>query len=136
MIVGVGIDAVEIARFAHWQSKSDEQLKRIFSDEEIVYCLSVSKKSSERFAARFAAREALLKALSAILPNLSLLQVSRACKIGDIPPKIEIDLKKIGIKQEGLTIHLSMSHTQTEAYAVVIVEQHCFSTDIKNTPHK
>ncbi|MCL5875831.1 MAG: 4'-phosphopantetheinyl transferase superfamily protein [Candidatus Dependentiae bacterium] len=122
MILGVGIDAVEVARFAHWQNKSDEQLKRIFSDEEIVYCRSVSAKSAERFAARFAAREALLKALSAMFPNLSLLQVSRACKIGGIPPKIDIDWTILNINRDGLTVYLSLSHTQTDAYAIVIIE--------------
>ena len=50
MILGVGIDAVEIARFADWHTKSDKQLRRIFSEEEMAYCLSVPAKTAERFA--------------------------------------------------------------------------------------
>ncbi len=123
MILGVGIDAVEIARFAHWHTKSDKQLRRIFSEEEIVYCRSVPAKSAERFAARFAAREALLKALSSINTNLSLLQVSRACKIVGMPPKIHIDLQALSVDRKGLTVHVSLSHAQTDAYAVVVAER-------------
>jgi phosphopantetheine--protein transferase-like protein len=63
MIKGIGVDIVEIARFAQWHTFSHAQLRRIFSEQEIDYCLSVPAKSAERFAVRFAAREALFKAL-------------------------------------------------------------------------
>ncbi len=69
MIYGVGIDSVEIERFAHWHTYHVERLHRIFSTEEIAYCLQVPIKSAERFAARFAAREALFKALSGWQPE-------------------------------------------------------------------
>lgn len=123
MIVGIGIDAVTIARFAHWHAKSDKQLKKIFSDEEITYCRSVPAKSAERFAVRFAAREALLKALSSIIQNLLFLQVSKACTVTGIPPRIYVDLSMLNIHKDRLTVHLSLSHTQTDAYAVVVVER-------------
>ena len=131
MIVGVGIDAVEIARFTHWHTKSDKQLRRIFSEQEIVYCRSILAKSAERFAARFAAREALLKALSCINQNLSLLQVSKTCTIVGIPPKMNINWMLLDIEQDELNIHLSLSHTRKEAYAVVIVEQLIIAKNIK-----
>ncbi len=67
MIIGIGIDSVEIHRFADWHLKSSTSLKRIFSEAEINYCLRIQSKSAERFAARFAAREALFKALTPIL---------------------------------------------------------------------
>lgn len=70
MKTAIGIDAVEIQRFAHWHSYSCHQLRRIFSDPEIDYCLSSPALSAQRFAARFAAREALLKALSCFYPTL------------------------------------------------------------------
>ena len=61
MIKGIGIDSVEVARFAHWYSYPHASLRRIFSNTEIDYCLARTAQSSAHFAARFAAREAFLK---------------------------------------------------------------------------
>src|SRR5437660_10642865 len=69
MILGIGVDTVDIQRFALWNSYSRKKLLRIFSPQEIDYCLSNQQKSAERFAARFAAREALYKALSYAYPH-------------------------------------------------------------------
>ena len=56
MICGIGVDSVEIERFALWLDYSKKRLSRIFSLEEIEYCLQQKNKSAERFAVRFAAR--------------------------------------------------------------------------------
>ena len=69
MILGIGVDTVEVNRFSEWHTYSKKKLLRIFSDEEIEYCLSNPNKSAERFAARFAAREAFFKALSYAYPS-------------------------------------------------------------------
>jgi holo-[acyl-carrier protein] synthase len=63
MIVGVGIDLVEIARVeAVIQRRGDRFVERVFTPVEIAYCRS-HRASSDRFAARFAAKEAAMKAL-------------------------------------------------------------------------
>src|ERR1700760_1560832 len=69
MILGIGVDTIEIERFASWQTYSRQKLLRIFSQEEIDYVLSNQQKSAERFAVRFSAREALYKALSYAFPD-------------------------------------------------------------------
>lgn len=69
MIIGIGIDSVEIERFSHWHRYDRKKLLRIFSEVEIEYCLSNAHKSAERFAVRYAAREALYKALSQAFPT-------------------------------------------------------------------
>ena len=69
MIKGVGIDAVEIERFAEWKNKTHDQLLKVFSEPEIEYCLSNETLSAERFAVRFAAREAFYKALCMMIPE-------------------------------------------------------------------
>ena len=69
MILGIGIDSVEIERFAHWHTYSDHSLSRIFSAEEIAYCRANPVLATQRFAVRFAAREALYKALSTAAPG-------------------------------------------------------------------
>lgn len=123
MIIGLGIDAVEINRFFLWQHKTPKQLSRIFSPEEILYCCAIPEKSAERFAVRFAAREALLKALTNCGFRVSLLQVSRASKvIKGLAPELFVDWAALGIEKGDFKTHLSLSHTKTAGYAVVIIE--------------
>ncbi len=61
MILGIGIDCVDIDRFISWRTFSMQKLHRVFSEQEIAYCLSSTHTqiSAERFAAHFATREAL-----------------------------------------------------------------------------
>lgn len=63
MLVGTGIDIIEIDRIANSiQRYGDRFLTRIFTPHEIAYCMR-KKSSAESFAARFAAKEAGAKAL-------------------------------------------------------------------------
>lgn len=70
--LGIGIDSVDIERFTEWHTYPRQSLSRIFSDQEIDYCLECPTKSAERFAARFAAREAFLKALHQAMPTIQI----------------------------------------------------------------
>lgn len=63
MLVGTGVDLVEIERIAHSIERYGARfLQRIFTAEEIAYCRR-KRNSAESFAARFAAKEAAAKAL-------------------------------------------------------------------------
>jgi holo-[acyl-carrier protein] synthase len=63
MIVGTGIDIVEVPRVAQAIERfGDRFLRRIYTPGEIEYCQS-KRNAAERFAARFAAKEAALKAI-------------------------------------------------------------------------
>jgi len=63
MLVGTGIDMIEIERIAQSIARyGDRFLARIFTPGEIAYCQR-KKNSAESFAARFAAKEAGAKAL-------------------------------------------------------------------------
>ncbi len=63
MIVGIGIDLVEISRIEAAIARFGERfLRRVFTPTEIAYCQRAAY-PAERFAARFAAKEAALKAL-------------------------------------------------------------------------
>lgn len=118
MILGIGIDLVEIERFADWHTKPVSSLERIFHPDEIAYCLSEPAKSAERFAVRFAAREALYKALSSLekykrTPFLTL------CK------KIWVSngkLYTLGLLSGEIQVHLSLSHSRLGACALVVIE--------------
>jgi holo-[acyl-carrier protein] synthase len=126
MILGIGIDTVEVERFIPWRDYSQKKLSRIFSPEEIDYCLQQPNKNAERFAARFAAREALFKALSYAYPNHSLpfLTLCSCITITKIDGRPYLTVVgDIGIDLTGLVFHLSLSHTRTYATALVIIER-------------
>ena len=63
MIVGSGIDLVEIARIQQSMERFGQRfLKRVYTSAEQAYCLR-KRNSAESLAARFAAKEAGAKAL-------------------------------------------------------------------------
>lgn len=124
----IGIDLVEIKRFAHWHAYSDKQLRKSFSDQEIIFCRSVPAKSAERFAVRFAAKEALFKALAPYAdatPPLLTLFACAEIKTGSNGAQFHIDWDLLKDyysvnKTADITIQTSLSHTSTTACAVVM----------------
>ncbi|CAN5131913.1 holo-ACP synthase [soil metagenome] len=124
MIVGIGVDSVEVARFAHWHTYSQKALLRIFSHSEIEYCLSVPVKSAERFAVRFAAREALFKAYSSWQPDhqIPFLTFCRATTIiKKNAPYVIIDPQVLS-NSSNIKISLSLTHSKNTAIAFIILE--------------
>ncbi|HTI40994.1 MAG TPA: holo-ACP synthase [Vicinamibacterales bacterium] len=62
-IIGVGLDATEIARIAEMIERYGERfIRRVFTEGEIAYCRR-KRDFASSFAARFAAKEAAMKAL-------------------------------------------------------------------------
>ena len=62
MIVGIGIDIVEIHRISTALRGTRAMEQRVFTPEEIRFC-SKRKNKYQHFGGRFAAKEAALKAL-------------------------------------------------------------------------
>jgi holo-[acyl-carrier protein] synthase len=125
MIIALGIDFVEIERFRHWHTYRQKQLGRIFSQEEIDYCLSEPKKSAERFAVRFAAKEALFKALCQFYPEkqFKLLILAKNCEIikTTVAPELSVDWNALNIPK--LKVLVSLTHTRQTASAAVIIQE-------------
>lgn len=129
MILGIGIDSVEIHRFEEWKLYSPHQLSRIFPQEEISYCLTSPLKNAERFAARFAAREAFYKALHVMLPGQQI-PFFRVCKsltlnkLSNGAMNATIDWHSL-LEQpmDHVKCHVSWTHTKTTATAMVILEK-------------
>ena len=126
MIVGLGIDAIEIDRFSNYSTRKN--LQRLFHPEEIIYCLSNPSKSAERFALRFAAKEAFFKALTQAnggtppCPFLTLCSIT--CIIASPAPTIYIksDTTPIPIFNECTSI-ITLTHTKKIAVAQVILQK-------------
>ncbi len=121
-MVGLGIDAVDIERFTHWSAWSHTKLKRIYTPDELLYCLSIQEKAAERLAVRFAAKEALYKALSPLLTSpLPLLTLFPLCAVilNRGMPTLHLQWDRVGLKEQ--SILLSLTHTKTTAIAVVLL---------------
>ncbi len=125
MILGIGIDIVEIERFKSWHTKPVKQLTRILSHEEIAYCLEISEKSAERFALRFAAKEAFYKALCAWqhtkLPLISLCKTVSVVKQKGNMPHLEVAWDMLNVPYIPFC-HITLSHSRAIAIAQVILE--------------
>jgi holo-[acyl-carrier protein] synthase len=62
VILGLGVDLVEVARMEHAIGRGERLVQRLFTPEEIAYCRR-HKEPARHFAARFAAKEAGMKAI-------------------------------------------------------------------------
>jgi holo-[acyl-carrier protein] synthase len=107
----IGIDIEEIKRFNKYL-KDKIYLERIFSKEEILYCLN-KKNVEQHLTARFAAKEAIWKALSSKKKKLIITDISvRNDKAGK--PQVYVKNKKYN------RINISLSHTKKYVAAVAI----------------
>ncbi len=132
MILGIGIDSVEVERFSSWSNYTPEKLLKIFSKEEIDYCQNIPAKSAERFAARFAAREAFFKATSQMAPGnkIPFLTLCRMLCVSSIPgqsPRLKVDWPSLSRKlispvPESPRCWLSITHTNSHATVVILLE--------------
>jgi holo-[acyl-carrier protein] synthase len=123
MVIGIGIDMIEVARVGEKASKENGFRQKVFSERECAFCESRTDKD-QYYASRFAAKEAFLKA------------TGKGLTIGYELHDIEVvsdSLGKPGIilhgnfetlaRENGWNkIHLSLSHVQAMACAVVIIE--------------
>lgn len=123
MNIFIGIDAIEINRFAHFHTYKPTQLTRLFSPQEITYCLATPTKSAERFAVRFAAKEALYKALTQLQgnPPCPLLELFKYVEIQRSPHPTFLFSKKLSSEQ--LIAQISMTHTKKLAFAQVLLQK-------------
>ncbi len=62
MILGLGVDLVEVTRIEQALARGERFTKRLFTEGEIAYCTR-HKEPARHFAARFAAKEAGMKAI-------------------------------------------------------------------------
>ncbi len=115
MIVGVGIDVVDVARFGATLERTPALLERLFTAAERAMALNSQ-------AARFAAKEALAKALGA--PAGMLWQDAEVHRGADGRPHFEVrGTVRAAVEALGVTtIHVSLSHDAGIASAVVIAE--------------
>ena len=124
MIVGTGVDIVEVERVAAAIGRFGARfLKRVFTAAEIRYCDS-KKNRAERYAARFAAKEAAFKALgTGWNQGVAWREVEVGHAPGGRPTLSFTGTSAKHAKRLGAThASLSLSHTKEQAIAQVILE--------------
>lgn len=111
MILGVGLDAVGVARMRLALERTPRLSERVFTPGELEAAASRGSREAS-LAARFAAKEACRKALGETLPWRDVEVVSDVDRV----PSLHVR------GRDGLAFHVSLSHTRDLALAVVVAE--------------
>jgi len=125
MIIGIGIDNVRTRRMKEILLKwADRVENRVFDEEELEYSRTQGE-THLHLAARFAAKEALFKAMGKGLSDgMSWTDVKvRNDEAGKPHLLLDKRAKEIAREMDVSRIHLSLSHTDDCALAVVILEK-------------
>jgi holo-[acyl-carrier protein] synthase len=111
--MGIGVDIEAVLRFKRMTSPAKQKmLKRLFTAKELAYCFS-KKNPAPHLAARFAAKEALYKALGGVnAPGFLDVEI--------LPNKLGAPQLTVRGPSRG-RVHVSLSHTETQAIAFVVV---------------
>ncbi len=124
MIVGSGIDLVEVERIQHSIDRYGARfLNRVFTPAEQAYCLR-KRTAAESFAARFAAKEAAAKALgTGISRGVHWLEIEVVREPGGRPGlALHGNASRIAARLTVSRAVLSLTHTATLAAASVVLE--------------
>jgi len=115
VIVGIGVDLVDIARFERTLERTPRLLERLFSPAE-------QKRSPRSLAARYAAKEALIKALGGS-DGVHWTEIEITPEASGRPWFTLTGSTAAVITARGITgLHLSMSHDAGFATAFVVAE--------------
>lgn len=120
----IGLDAVDIARFAHWHQYSRKQLERVFHPEELAYAFENPQKTVERLAVRFAAKEAFYKALSdSKAHSYSLLYICKNVRVAHRANGAPYLIINPELWDMSYSCHLTLTHTGKTAIALVLLSR-------------
>jgi len=115
VIIGIGIDVVDIDRFAVSMERTSGLRERLFTPLEVDLPL-------QSLAARFAAKEALAKALGAPKGmgwlDAEIVNEATGDPRFDIRGSVQARADELGVA----SVHVSMSHDAGIASAVVVLE--------------
>ncbi|MBV8246393.1 MAG: holo-ACP synthase [Candidatus Eremiobacteraeota bacterium] len=119
MILGIGMDVAEVARYEFDAAKLAWFARKVYTDEEVRYALR-KRNRAERFAGFFAAKEATRKAFGHAIPW-------REVGVSHAPsgkPVVVLSGRSADLpaRRGVAAIHLTITHTATVAAAVVVLE--------------
>lgn len=113
MIIGIGIDIIEVDRVQNIAERNLRFLKKIFTADEIKYCME-KKNKFQHLAARFAAKEAFFKAIGRRIgwTEVSLINLPSGKPQLEIKSEENFPFKKVDV---------SVSHLKDYAVATVVL---------------
>ncbi|HWD51222.1 MAG TPA: holo-ACP synthase [Acidimicrobiales bacterium] len=121
-LIGIGVDAVEVARLRQLLARRPSMAGRLFTEDELAYCTRATD-PIPRLATRFAAKEATMKALGVGLGAFKFSEVE-VVRIGLGPPTLRLHQAAAALAaRSGVSgWHLSLTHTDDMAMAFVVAE--------------
>ena len=125
MILGTGIDIIEVARIAaSYEQFGERFVNRILLPDETAYCLT-HKNPAPFLAARFAAKEAVSKAFgTGIGAQLGWRDMEiRRKESGEPFVVLHGNGKKLFEVRGAKQLHISISHTEQYAAVVAVLER-------------
>ena len=122
MIIGVGVDIIEISRIEKAVNFNSLFIQKLFNKNEIDYFES-RKLRPEYIAGRFAAKEAVAKALGTGFREFSMkdIEIDRT-SLGKPIVILKGKAKMIAAKNGNYKMHVSISHDRQSAIAYAVLE--------------
>ena len=122
MIVGIGVDIIEIERIAEAIDRNENFISKVFSVREREY-MQGKKNMAHHAAGMFAAKEAVAKALGTGIRGFSMADVEVVRdEFGKPQVILQGGAKEIAAGFGEYRIRLSISHSRDNAIAYVIIE--------------
>lgn len=124
MIIGIGIDVVEVARICSSHERFGGRfLQRVLLPDEIAYCLGYAR-LGPHVAVRFAAKEAVSKAFGTGLGTVLGWHDIEVRRRDSGEPYVVLHGRSVELLRQagGDRVHLSLTHTEQYAAAVAILE--------------
>jgi holo-[acyl-carrier protein] synthase len=123
-VAGIGIDAVDIARFRRVLARRPRLKERVFTVAERAEA-DARADPAPHLAARFAAKEAVMKALGTGIGGFALshVEVVRQERRGlpGGPPTVRLLDRALALAEDQGVAHWHVSLTHTDALAVAVV---------------
>ena len=120
VVLGVGIDLVDVARFRASLARTPTMAARMFTDAERSYA-ETANDPAERYAARFAAKEAVMKALGVGLGAFGFHDVEVVRDDSGRPDLVvRAGAEALAVARGVAGFRLSLTHTATSAGAIVV----------------
>ncbi len=124
MIVGIGTDALEVARVRRDLRREDDVLRAAFTPREIEYCERM-RHPARHYAARFAAKEAFVKALgTGFGAGIGWRDVEVRHDAAGAPALVlHGAARRMAARRRVTRVWVSLSHTASLATATVVIER-------------
>lgn len=128
LIVGSGVDVIEVGRIERSLDRSGERFeRRVFTPAEIA-CCHRARRPAPHFAVRFAVKEAVMKAVgTGWARGVRWVDIESIPESGTLSDRLSLRLHgavgQIATLRGSERCHLAVSRSRTHAMAVVLLER-------------